>query len=189
MSIPYCFYESLSCQAEKEEVDARSIYEDPKIEQYRAEIKRLQESEAEIKALSKNYAALLKEKEDQISILNKENGSLKQNLDTTTASLNASRIENYIAAANGTNLHKGSSNQSPNRQQRLTGQAKTSYSGHQKQNGVVYTQNGNGISNGIAHLSDMQGNERLSSTIQYISSLYQHILQDCGPKGNWKKVV
>lgn len=33
------------------------------IEQYRAEIKRLQESEAEIKALSKNYAALLKEKE------------------------------------------------------------------------------------------------------------------------------
>ncbi|XP_061999711.1 golgin candidate 4 isoform X2 [Rosa rugosa] len=132
----------------------------PEIEQYRAEIKRLQESEAEIKALSKNYAALLKEKEDQISRLNKENGSLKQNLDTTTASLNASRIENYKAAANGTNLHKGSSNQSPNRQQRSTGQAKTSYSGHQKQNGIVYTQDGNGISNGIAHLSDMQGNER-----------------------------
>ncbi|PNX99771.1 golgin candidate 4-like protein [Trifolium pratense] len=33
------------------------------IEQYRAEIKRLQASEAEIKALSVNYAALLKEKE------------------------------------------------------------------------------------------------------------------------------
>lgn len=33
------------------------------IEQYKAEIKRLQESEAEIKALSVNYAALLKEKE------------------------------------------------------------------------------------------------------------------------------
>ncbi|KAK9910294.1 hypothetical protein M0R45_034262 [Rubus argutus] len=132
----------------------------PEIEQYRAEIKRLQESEAEIKALSKNYAALLKEKEDQISRLGKENGLLKQNLDTTTASLNASRIENHKAAANGTNLHKGSSNQSPNRQQRLTGQAKTSYSGHQKQNGVVYTPDGNGISNGIAQLSEMQGNER-----------------------------
>ncbi|KAL6126246.1 hypothetical protein ACLB2K_074297 [Fragaria x ananassa] len=132
----------------------------PEIEQYRAEIKRLQESEAEIKALSKKYAALLKEKEDQISRLNKENGSLKQNLDTTTASLNASIIENYKAAANGTNLHKVGSNQSPNRQQRSAGQAKTSYSGHQSQNGVIHPQDGNGISNGIAHLSDMQGNER-----------------------------
>ncbi|GFY92481.1 golgin Putative 4 [Actinidia rufa] len=35
----------------------------PSIEQYKAEIKRLQESESEIKALSLNYAALLKEKE------------------------------------------------------------------------------------------------------------------------------
>lgn len=33
------------------------------IEQYKAEIKRIRESEAEIKALSVNYAALLKEKE------------------------------------------------------------------------------------------------------------------------------
>jgi hypothetical protein len=33
------------------------------IERYKAEIKKLQESEAEIKALSVNYAALLKEKE------------------------------------------------------------------------------------------------------------------------------
>lgn len=33
------------------------------IEQYKTEIKRLQNSEAEIKALSVNYAALLKEKE------------------------------------------------------------------------------------------------------------------------------
>lgn len=33
------------------------------IEQYKAEIKKLQASEAEIKALSVNYAALLKEKE------------------------------------------------------------------------------------------------------------------------------
>ena len=33
------------------------------MERYTAEIKRLQESEAEIKALSVNYAALLKERE------------------------------------------------------------------------------------------------------------------------------
>lgn len=33
------------------------------MEQYKAEIKRLQASEAEIKALSVNYAALLKDKE------------------------------------------------------------------------------------------------------------------------------
>lgn len=33
------------------------------IERYKAEIKKLQESESEIKALSVNYAALLKEKE------------------------------------------------------------------------------------------------------------------------------
>ena len=33
------------------------------MEQYKAEIKKLQASEAEIKALSVNYAALLKEKE------------------------------------------------------------------------------------------------------------------------------
>ncbi|EPS71067.1 hypothetical protein M569_03692, partial [Genlisea aurea] len=51
-----------------------------KIHQYKSEIKRLQESEAEIKALSVNYAALLKEKEDQISRLSDENGTLKRNL-------------------------------------------------------------------------------------------------------------
>ncbi|KAL6290373.1 hypothetical protein ACE6H2_007883 [Prunus campanulata] len=130
----------------------------PEIEQYKAEIKRLQESEAEIKALSVNYAALLKEKEDQISRLSKENGSLKQNLDSTTASLNASKNENHKAAANGINVLKGSGSQSPNRQQKLTSQTKTGYSGHQKQNGGFYTQDG--ISNGVAQLSDMQGNER-----------------------------
>ncbi|MCH89012.1 golgin candidate 3-like, partial [Trifolium medium] len=45
---------------------ANGIADNPyasEIEQYRAEIKRLQASEAEIKALSVNYAALLKEKE------------------------------------------------------------------------------------------------------------------------------
>ncbi|KAK1376802.1 Golgin candidate 4 [Heracleum sosnowskyi] len=53
---------------------------DSEIDQYRAQIKKLQHSEAEIKALSVNYAALLKEKEDYISRINEENSSLKQNL-------------------------------------------------------------------------------------------------------------
>ncbi|KAK1376709.1 hypothetical protein POM88_032902 [Heracleum sosnowskyi] len=50
------------------------------IDQYRAQIKKLQDSEAEIKAVSVNYAALLKEKEDYISRINEVNSSLKQNL-------------------------------------------------------------------------------------------------------------
>ncbi|CAI9102046.1 OLC1v1000236C4 [Oldenlandia corymbosa var. corymbosa] len=61
------------------------------IELYKADIKRLQESEAEIKALSVNYAALLKEKENQILRLREENGTLKQNLNATNAALSASK--------------------------------------------------------------------------------------------------
>ncbi|KAL2330221.1 hypothetical protein Fmac_017802 [Flemingia macrophylla] len=86
------------------------------IEQYKAEIKRLQASEAEIKALSVNYAALLKEREDQIVRLNRENGSLKQNLEATSP-----------ASAHGTYTVKGSSDQSSNRQHRFTTQTNNHY--------------------------------------------------------------
>ncbi|XP_059312560.1 golgin candidate 4 isoform X1 [Lycium ferocissimum] len=79
-------------------------FDNPEIEKYKIEIKRLKESEAEIKALSVNYAALLKEKEDQVSRLNEENSSLKQSLQSSSP-LGASR-----------NMQKGSSDQSPNRQ-------------------------------------------------------------------------
>ncbi|MED6133333.1 hypothetical protein PIB30_027367 [Stylosanthes scabra] len=91
------------------------------IEQYKAEIKRLHASEAEIKALSVNYAALLKEKEDHIVRLNKENGSLKQHLDATSAALRVSRTE---ASTTGTYSVKGSNNQSPSRQNKFTTQSK-----------------------------------------------------------------
>lgn len=145
----------------------------PEIEQYKAEVKRLQESEAEIKALSINYAALLKEKEDQISRLNKENGSLKNNLEATTAALNVSR--------NGTNVPKGSGDVSPNRQHKLTTQAKNRYFGKEIHNGVVSKQDG--ISNGITHAvqhdvihskveskySNLQGKER-----EYADSLEEN---------------
>ncbi|KAK8466303.1 hypothetical protein PHAVU_008G057500 [Phaseolus vulgaris] len=85
------------------------------IEQYKAEIKRLQASEAEVKALSVNYAAILKEKEDHIVRLNKENGSLKQNLDTSPVS------------ADGRYTVKGNSDQSSNQQHRFTSQKKNLY--------------------------------------------------------------
>lgn len=77
----------------------------PEIEKYKLEIKRLKDSEAEIKALSVNYAALLKEKEDQVSRLNEENSSLKQSCLQSSSPLSASK-----------NMHKGSSDRSPNRQ-------------------------------------------------------------------------
>ncbi|XP_057754660.1 golgin candidate 3 [Arachis stenosperma] len=86
------------------------------IEQYKAEIKRLQASEAEIKALSVNYAALLKEKEDQIIRLGKENTSLKQNSEPKSP-----------ASSNGTYMIKRNGDQSSNRQHRYTPHIKNHY--------------------------------------------------------------
>ncbi|XP_015584426.1 golgin candidate 4 isoform X2 [Ricinus communis] len=117
------------------------------IEQYKAEIRRLQESESEIKALSVNYAALLKEKEDQISRLNQENGSLKHNLDATEEALNVSRSENPKASTNNTHVIKGAVDQSPNQQHKSATQAKSRNVGNQMQNGVFSKQEG--VGNGI----------------------------------------
>ncbi|CAL5382103.1 unnamed protein product [Camellia sinensis] len=121
-----------------------------RIEQYKAQIKRLQESEAEIKVLSVNYAALLKEKEDWISRLNEENGLLKQNLDATNATLNASRNESLKTSTNSLNGLKGSSDHSPNWQYKAI--VKNRPIGNQSNNGFVSKQDG--LSNGI------QGNEK-----------------------------
>jgi len=55
------------------------------ISKLREEIQKFQASEAEIKALSFNYAAMLKEKEDQLGRLREENGSLKRNLESCKA--------------------------------------------------------------------------------------------------------
>lgn len=110
----------------------------PEIEKYKTEIKRLKESESEIKALSVNYAALLKEKEDQVSRLNEENSSLKQSLQSSS-SPSASR-----------NMHKGSSDQSPNRQSKAL--ANRSF-GSRTNNGFSPKQDG--LSNGTTF-----GNEK-----------------------------
>ncbi|CAI9764862.1 unnamed protein product [Fraxinus pennsylvanica] len=93
------------------------------IEKYKEEIKKLQESETEIKALSVNYAALLKAKEDQILRLAEENDSLKQNLLTTNAALNASK-----------NVHKGRNDLSPSRQNKTA--VKNHTTGSPQHNGL-----------------------------------------------------
>ncbi|XP_061969525.1 golgin candidate 4-like isoform X1 [Populus nigra] len=118
------------------------------IEQYKAQIKRLQESEGEIKALSINYAAILKEKEDQISRLNQENGSLKQNLDATKEALNVSRTEHVRISTSSINAIKGSGDQSPKRPHKSANQAKNRGC-NQIQNGLFPKYDGTG--NGILH--------------------------------------
>lgn len=122
------------------------------IEQYRAEIKRLQESEAQIKALSVNYAALLKEREDQISRLNEENGSLKQNVRATQVNMDASRNESFKASTSSPTVLRGS-DQSPNRQQKAS--AKNRSSGYPSQNGVISKQET--LGNGVAHSMQPDG--------------------------------
>ncbi|PKA64323.1 Golgin candidate 4 [Apostasia shenzhenica] len=64
---------------------------DEVIAKYRADIQKLQESEAEIKALSFNYAALLKEKEEQLLKLRGENGSLRRDLEVIKSDVSLSR--------------------------------------------------------------------------------------------------
>ncbi|KAL0428800.1 UNVERIFIED_CONTAM: Golgin candidate 3 [Sesamum radiatum] len=116
------------------------------IEQYKTQIKRLQESEAEIKALSVNYAALLKEKEDQISRLTEENGSLKQNLLTTNAALSASKT-----------VPKGTGDISPNRHNKAATRIRTS--GSSLTNGVPKY---DGLNNGMS----LANSNELSDTIE-----------------------
>ncbi|XP_054801937.1 golgin candidate 3-like isoform X2 [Prosopis cineraria] len=107
------------------------------IEHYKSEIKRLRASEAEIKALSVNYASLLKEKEDLIVRLNSENGSLKQNLESTSKALSVSRNDSSAASSKGTDPVKGSSDQVSNRHHKFASHVKNRHAGSSKLNGVV----------------------------------------------------
>lgn len=116
-----------------------STQHNPEIERYKQEIKRLQESEAEIKALSVNYAALLKEKEEQLCRLNEENGSLRKNLDGATTVLSASKIGSS----------KGTGDLSPNRDHKFTTQVRNRAAAYQMHNGALSKQDGH--SNGMAH--------------------------------------
>ncbi|KAL9234505.1 hypothetical protein vseg_009372 [Gypsophila vaccaria] len=113
------------------------------IEWYKAEIKKLRESEKEIKALSVNYAALLKEKEDHIARLNQENGSLKQNLEATNAARSPSRKD--VTSTNNVNGLRGSGEKSPSRQSKVP---KNRPIGNHWQNGISKP---DGHSNGFLH--------------------------------------
>ncbi|KAI3411221.1 uncharacterized protein J3R85_018272 [Psidium guajava] len=138
---------------------------DLEIEQYKAEIKRLQESEAEIKALSVNYAALLKEKEDHISRLSKENGVLKQNLDAT---VNGGRNESMRASINSTNALKEANDQSPNRRHKVATQLKTRSGVYQGQNGIVSRLDitGNGTRHAGEHDSSWAKEKELADLLE-----------------------
>ncbi|KAK4270883.1 hypothetical protein QN277_019649 [Acacia crassicarpa] len=122
------------------------------IEQYKSEIKRLQASEAEIKAMSVNYASLLKEQEDLIVRLNRENGSLKQNLEATSKALSVSRNDSSASSSKGTDPVKGSSDQVSNRQHKFASHVKNRHAGSVKHNGVVSRKDS--MNNGIISALD-----------------------------------
>ncbi|KAB2002992.1 hypothetical protein ES319_D11G102000v1 [Gossypium barbadense] len=94
------------------------------IGRYRAEIKKLQESEAE------------KSSQEQIFRVNQENGSLKQNLNATNAAPSAARSEISKVSNNGINALKGKGDQSANRQHKSTSLVKNCYAGIQMSNGL-----------------------------------------------------
>ncbi|KAM3190438.1 hypothetical protein ACQJBY_068515 [Aegilops geniculata] len=87
--------------------------EPDEISKLKEDIEKIQASEAEIKALSFNYAAMLKEKEDQLVKLREENGSLRRSMESS----------NYKAVSGNSN---GTLQRSPSRMQRNTDQEKTS---------------------------------------------------------------
>ncbi|XP_073278077.1 golgin candidate 4-like [Primulina huaijiensis] len=140
---------------------------DHEIERYKSDIKRLKESEAEIKALSVNYAALLKEKEDQISKLTEENGSLKQNLLTTNSALNAAKT-----------VPKGNGDLSSNRHNKAA--AKIRSAGSSQTNGVVTKQDGqsNGTTSTDAkELTDMTEENRAVVKATHETQMKQLVTQ------------
>ncbi|KAH6829972.1 golgin putative 4 [Perilla frutescens var. hirtella] len=124
------------------------------IDQYKTEIRRLQESESEIKALSVTYAALLKEKEDQISRLTNENGSLKQNLLSTNAAHGASKT-----------VLKGNGDVSPNRLSKAS--TKIRAAGSTLSNGTVNKHDG--LSNGATSTSAKELSDAMEDKIRSLT--------------------
>ncbi|XVF22464.1 hypothetical protein REPUB_Repub12eG0175000 [Reevesia pubescens] len=78
--------------------------------------------------------------EEQIFRLNQENGSLKQNLNVTSAA----RSESSKVSSNGINAVKGNGDQSPNRQHKSASLTKNRYVGNQMSNGLTSKHDGKG---------------------------------------------
>ncbi|XP_068666950.1 golgin candidate 3-like isoform X2 [Aristolochia californica] len=129
------------------------------VEQYKAEIQRLQASEAEIKALSVNYAAILKEKEEELSRLHGENGSLRKSLETASAVSYTSRSENRKTSSNNSTLVKGTGEQLSNKLQRSTSQVTAHSSGNFPHRATGHKHDTS--SNGGVQITDVRGDEKL----------------------------
>ncbi|KAJ8458647.1 hypothetical protein OPV22_031573 [Ensete ventricosum] len=125
------------------------------IAKYKADILKLQASEAEIRTLSVNYAAILKEKEEQLSKLREENGSLRRNLEASA--LHPSRDESHKTLTNSSNALKGNSEHSPGRRQRHFSQENSHSTGNQTPKSNVPKQDG--LSNGALQNSHGNGKE------------------------------
>ncbi|KAG9448431.1 hypothetical protein H6P81_014559 [Aristolochia fimbriata] len=97
------------------------------VEQYKAEIQRLQASEAEIKAISVNYAAILKEKDEQLSRLHEENCSLRKRQETAS---HTSQSESRKTTVSTSTMVKDTGEQSSNKLQRSTSQVNARTSGN-----------------------------------------------------------
>ncbi|XP_042002071.1 golgin candidate 4-like [Salvia splendens] len=119
------------------------------IELYKTKIKKLQESESEIKALSVNYAALLKEKEDQILRLAEENGSLKQNLLSANATHGTPRT-----------VLKGNGDISPNRFKAAT---------KSRGNGIVAKHDG--LNNGTTSSNSKELSDAMEDKIRSLTGM------------------
>ncbi|THU46414.1 hypothetical protein C4D60_Mb09t04690 [Musa balbisiana] len=125
---------------------ANGVYSGPQdeIAKYKADILKLQASEAEIRALSVNYAAILTEKEEQLSKLREENGSLRTSL--AASALHPSRDESHKTLTNNSNALKGNSEHSPGRRQRHFSQENSHSTGNHTPKSNVPKQDG--LSNG-----------------------------------------
>ncbi|KAM0939403.1 hypothetical protein DsansV1_C20g0162811 [Dioscorea sansibarensis] len=83
------------------------------IAQYKADIQKLQASEAEIKALSFNYASMLKEKEEQLNRLREEYNSLRKTVEEKNVGGPLIRDGGPRAISNNFSMVKGRTGMSP----------------------------------------------------------------------------
>ncbi|KAG1367731.1 Golgin candidate 4 [Cocos nucifera] len=117
------------------------------IARHKADIQKPQASEAEIKALSFNYAAMLKEKEEQLSKLHEENGLSRRTLGAKNALGHTLKDESLKTLSNSSNVLKNMADESPIRQQRHTAQENSHSPGNHAMKDDVSKQDGycNGV--------------------------------------------
>ncbi|URE37521.1 hypothetical protein MUK42_06417 [Musa troglodytarum] len=143
------------------------------IAKYKADILKLQASEAEIRALSVNYAAILMEKEEQLSKLREENGSLRKSFEASA--LHPSRDESHKTLTNSSNALKGNSEHSPGRRQRHFSQENSHSTGNHTPKSNVPKQDG--LSNGAiqkhanSHGNGKEGPEERQLNESYLSNI------------------